>query len=103
MYIYIYIYIYDHADGRLLWGDAKHDVPRDVVVGVHTAHALSVTWGMVFAQSSSSHPSSMRSSISSLFFSSFFGKGGDPSNVITSFHHCRIWGLLPAILNLFDQ
>jgi len=56
-----------------------------------------ITWGMVFAHSSSSHPSSTRSSISSLCFSSFFGRRGG-CDVSTSYHHCRIWGLLPAIL-----
>ena len=52
---------------------------------------------MVLAHSSPSHHSSTRSSISSLCFSSFFGRGGG-RDVITSYHHCRIWGLLPAIL-----
>jgi len=32
-----------------------------------------INWGMVLVHSSSSHPSSTRSSISSLYFSSFFG------------------------------
>ena len=41
----------DHADGRLPRGDAKHDVPRDGVIGVHTAHALSVCFfGVSFVQ-----------------------------------------------------
>jgi len=52
---------------------------------------------MVFAQFSYSRPSSTRSSVSSLCFSSFFGRGGG-RNVITSYHHCLIWGLLLAIL-----
>jgi len=52
---------------------------------------------MVIAQSASCHPSSTRSSISSLYFSSRFGTGGG-RNVITSYHHCRIWGVVPAIL-----
>jgi len=56
-----------------------------------------INWGMVLAHSSPSHPSSTRSSVSSLCFSSFFGRGGG-RDVITSYHHCRIWGLLPAIL-----
>jgi len=51
---------------------------------------------MVLVHSSCSHPSSTRSSISSLCFSSFFGREGGRV-VITSWHHCRIWGLLPAI------
>jgi len=52
---------------------------------------------MVLAHSSSSHPSSTRSSIFSLCSSSFFGRE-DGRDVITSYYHCRIWGLLPAIL-----
>jgi len=56
-----------------------------------------IIWGMVIAHSSSCQPSFTRSSISSLYFSSFFGRGGG-RDVITSYHHCRIWGLLPAIL-----
>jgi len=56
-----------------------------------------INWGIVVVHSSSSHPSSTRSSISSLHFSSFFGRGGG-RDVITSYHHCRVRGLLPAIL-----
>ena len=56
-----------------------------------------IIWGMVVVQSSSCHPSSTRSSISSLHFSMFFGKGGG-RDVITSYHHCRVKGLFPAIL-----
>jgi len=63
----------------------------------HFCNILFIAWGMVLAHSSSSHPSSTRSSISSLCFSSFFGRGGG-RDVITSYHPCRIWGLLPAIL-----
>ena len=54
-------------------------------------------WGMVMVQSSSNHPSSTRSSISSLCFSSFLGREGG-RDVITSYHHCRVRGLLPVIL-----
>jgi len=54
-------------------------------------------WGMLVVHSSSSHPSSTRSSISSLHSSLFFGRGGG-HDVITSYHHCRVRGLLPAIL-----
>jgi len=57
-----------------------------------------ITWGMVFAQSSSSHPSSMWSSISSLCFSSFFGKGGGSlvmsshrSTTVGSGDYCRLF------------
>jgi len=56
-----------------------------------------IKWGMVLVHSSSNHPSSTRSSISSLYFSSFLGRGGG-RDVITSYHHCRVEGLLPAIL-----
>jgi len=35
-----------------------------------------IAWGMVIAQSSSCHPFCTRSSISSLYFSSCFGRGG---------------------------
>jgi len=35
-----------------------------------------IRWGMVLVHSSSNHPSSTRSSISSLYFSSFLGRGG---------------------------
>jgi len=44
-------------------------------------------------------PSSTRSSISSLHFSSFFDRGGG-RDVITSYHHCRVRRLLPAIFIL---
>jgi len=54
-------------------------------------------WGMVLVHSSANHPSSTRSSISSLYFSSFLGRGGG-RDVITSYHHCRVRGLLQAIL-----
>jgi len=54
-------------------------------------------WGMVLVQSSSNHPSSTRSSISFQYFSLFLGRGGG-RDVITSYHHCRIRGLLPVIL-----
>jgi len=47
--------------------------------------------------SSSSHPSSTRSRISSLHFSLFFGRGGG-RDVITSYHQCQVRGLLPVIL-----
>jgi len=52
---------------------------------------------MVLVHSSSNHPSSTRSRISSLYFSSFLGRVGG-RDVITSYHHCRVRGLLPAIL-----
>jgi len=52
---------------------------------------------MVLVQSPSIHPSSTRSSIISLLFSSFVGRGGG-RDVITSYHHCRVRGLLPVIL-----
>ena len=53
--------------------------------------------GMMIAHSSPCQPSSMRSSISSLYFSSFFGRGGGRVD-ITSYHHCWIWGLFLEIL-----
>ena len=52
---------------------------------------------MVLVQSPSIHPSFTRSSIISLLFSSFFGRGGS-CDVITSYHHCRVRGLLPVML-----
>jgi len=45
--------------------------------------------GRLIAHSSPCQPSSMRSSISSLYFSSFFGKGGGRID-ITSYHHSRL-------------
>ena len=54
-----------------------------------------ISWWL--PHSSSSHPSSTRSSISFLYFSSFFGRGGG-RDVITSYHHCRVRGMFPAIL-----
>ena len=53
--------------------------------------------GVVLVQSPSIHPSSTRSSIISLLFSSFVGRGGG-RDVITSYHHCRVRGLLPVTL-----
>ena len=78
-------------------------VARDMRVGVEFLVTMKffcrsslIKWGMVVVHSSSSHPSSTRSSISSLHFSSFSGRGGG-RDVITSYHHCRVRGLLPAI------
>jgi len=50
--------------------------------------------GMLIAHSSPCQPFSMRSSISSLHFSSFFGRRGGRVD-ITSYHQCWIWGLFP--------
>jgi len=57
---------------------------------------------MVVAQSSSCHPSSTRSNVSFLCFPSCFGRGGG-RNIITSYHHCRIWGLVSGYFDLLDQ
>ena len=62
-----------------------------------SCRSVPISLGMVVAQSSSCHPSSTRSSMFSLDFSEFFGKGGG-LDVITSYHHWRVKGLFPDIV-----
>jgi len=52
------------------------------------------------AHFSACHPSSIRSRISSLYFSSRFAKG-EGLSVITSYHHCWMCVLFPKILVFF--
>ena len=74
-----------HCIPSVAW-DTRVEVEFLVKVKFFCKSSL-IKWGMVVVHSSSSHPSSTRSSISSLHFSSFFGRGGG-RHVITSYHHC---------------
>jgi len=76
--------------------DSRVDVGLLAEINFSCRRSLSIR-GMVLDQSSSIHPFSTRSSIVSLLFSSFLGRGGG-HEVITSYHHCRVRGLLPVIL-----
>jgi len=84
-----------HCNSSVVW-DTRVEVGFLVKVKFFCKSSFS-RWGMVLVQSSFNHPSSTQSSISSLCFSAFFGRG-DGRDVITSYHHCRIRGLLPVIL-----
>jgi len=84
-----------HCIPAVAW-DTRVEVEFLVEVKFTCKRSL-IKWGMVLVHSSSNHPSSTRSSISSLYFSSFLSRGSG-RDVITSSHHCRVRGLLPAIL-----
>ena len=63
-----------HCTPSAAW-DTRVEVKFLVKVKFFCKSSL-IIWGMVVVQSSSCNPSSTRSSISSLHFSMFFGRGG---------------------------
>ena len=93
-HVFVRAFIRIHCIPSVAW-DTRVEVEFLVEVKFLCKSSL-IKWGMVLVQSSSNHPSSTRSSISSLYFSSFLGRGGGRD--VMSYHHCRVRGLLPAVL-----